>query len=128
MQNIINTIRSKSDVIATQSPQYPDKDYMPLPNDVGNQDDYIFDTTGSEPAVVEEDSFSCPATLEEMMSIVRKLRIQRKDAIREFEFKDPIMATSGGISRSKSDNHNRSSTTSSSVSKSRANNYDKVFA
>jgi hypothetical protein len=128
MQTIFTTIRSNASVIATQNPKYPDADVefvaLPTASECGNQNDFIFDTTGTDRSTIidEVQSFSCPPTLEEMMSIVRKLRVQRKNAIMEFEFQDPIVKS--GISRSNSNNSSKST----GAKKTRTNNYDKVFA
>lgn len=138
VQNIMQTIRSSKHVIANKRPQYPQEDYVQLPSDMGDQDDYVFDTTGSQHSIIVEDvaeSFACPPTLEEMMSIVRNLRVQRKNAIQEFEFQDPIIrnALSRGpnistTTTSSTTNGSNNRPNTNSQSKLRQNKYDKVFA
>jgi len=82
---MISTIRQHVDVIEVQKPQYfatAEQDFFPLEKDA-SEDAYFISTQPTPQLMDEEDAvdhqneFLCPATLHEMLQIVRELQRQK---------------------------------------------------
>lgn len=122
---MVDHIRSNSSSIRNQVPQYPNTDFVELPDDDMNEQDvsFVYDTVGEK-----QQSFKCPNNIGDMLIIVRQLQSQVEKALPTFEFSDPnrtSLYTTTNWSNTSQSRITSSSTASSN--KTSNNNYDQNF-